>query len=1135
MGEPGKAFALLQNALWIFSVFLLPQSFGEAREGEEVENAIELAASSFKSHPLNSDEGFTVNFNNVPIIEYIRFISKTTGLNFAFDEADLQFNITLVSEEPISSESLMSALMQILRVHDLTLLEQENNILITPSKAVSQIPALVVEDLSKAKYAPLVTRVFRIKNGNVNSLASILKPLMSASALVEISPETRQLIVTDITTNVDKIASLIETLDTPHSQLEIDSYVAKNIPPADLVRLATQIMAPFAEGSPFLFAPQPETDTIFIVSTPYLIERTLTVLEDLDVIPSTKALELGHKAQSDFFIYTPQTRSGKEISQRLDEIAKNLKDSGLSDRQFLEAIHSKRWIESTNSLIFTGDPKALLRIQEIVKAFDTPGGFVSQEKNQVFLYKLDCAQGPLIIQSLKNMEPNLTSTEEDQSLIQAIHDIKWVKDTNSLLITAPPSAIEKLKTYIAKFDLPQLCLQAAPEYFIYKPQKLSAKQLEQALKELAQDMEAAGLSDVNLLQTINTARYVESTQTLLFTGTPESLQKLKDLLSRVDHIPGEAPAIQQVSTTTFFVYKLQFVPATQFMNSLRAFAADLPTTDPADKELVKAIQSMKWVKETNSVLFTGSEAVLKKIEDLTKKFDNEALAGIRAPQDYVLYSPKNQKGEDLIAILCDFEKSLQQSGVQDQELFNTINNLKWIEKTSSLLITGNSASITKVQSLLERFDVPSKEAKVANIESIDNTSFLVYKLQYHQGNDIQEALKQIGQDILAANPGSNQSLLSAINTVQWIKITNSLLVSGPQETLTKLRELMQNLDMPLRQVFIEILIVETSLTNSQSFGLQWGGKTQYFNRMLAGVINQPAANQAAQNTTANTDLGGAFNEINPIAGSTTNPVLPPSVLSGTPTPVSFIPWSEQGFNLGVIGDLIMHKGQSFLTLGTLVKALESDNDSTIVMNPKIIAQDNNTSTIFVGQNIPFAGSSVNQTGQNTTTITANIEYRDVGVNLSLTPVLGNNDVVTLDIVLDLTAQTANTTPAATTGDSTAQGVQTTHTSMNTRVHVPSDHFLALSGMISDTKARFKSGLPCLGGLPVVGFLFSENDRTNSKDNIIFFVRPHIIDSTEDYKKFTQYQESVYKEQAVLPILKEEFDSGVNIVKTPEDE
>ena len=149
-------------------------------------------------------DGYTINFNNVSIIEYIRFVSKITNSNFVFDDGDLNFNVTIISEEPISTKNIMSALMQILRMHDLTLLEQDNNLLITKSKDISQMSTLVTGDKPNENpcKSAIITRVFRIKNANINSIAAIIKPMTSSSALIEVSQDTRQLIVTDITTNV---------------------------------------------------------------------------------------------------------------------------------------------------------------------------------------------------------------------------------------------------------------------------------------------------------------------------------------------------------------------------------------------------------------------------------------------------------------------------------------------------------------------------------------------------------------------------------------------------------------------------------------------------------------------------------------------------------------------------------------------------------------------------------------------------------------------------------------------------------------------------------------------------------------------------------------------------------------------
>ncbi len=1236
-----------------------------------------------------SQNTFTINFNNVSIIEYIRFVSKIANVNFVFEDADLPFTVTILSEEPTSAKNIMSILVQILRIHDLSLLEQENNLLITKSKEVTQIPTVVSNDLpeSPPHRAPLITRVFRIKNANLNTVAGIIRPMMSVSAQIEVSNETRQLIVTDITTNVEKIGALLASIDSPHSPLDVESFVAKHVLLSELIELATEIIKPFAESNPLIFVPQLESNTIFIISTPYLIERTMTILSDLDTpskggiqavsnqnvllyrpmnrpresvqqalkqigddlqtpgappsklyntlihlksirdtntllffgdsetlgkvkdilasldVPMgpgektsfyiykiqraheeqieqslkqmAKNLEqaefpdqglidaidslrwikesdslvftgtetaLQHLAQliptfdvppahskttlsqipatSRFLIYHPLYRNGAEIRDSIEEVRKNLQESGLADPAFLHALETVKWVPSTNSLIFTGDPTSIDQIQTMVKSMDSLTAGENKGKYTFFLYKLQHVQGDVIQSNLKKVSDNLSQTSlPNAALIQTVKDISWIKESNSLMITGPAEIVQEVKNLIAHFDVGGGAPTAKSSFYIYKPVNRKAAEIQASLNDIAEDLQVSGLIDPDLLMTIGSMRYVESTNSLLFTGSPDSLNKVKELIQRLD-VTSEGNAIQQIGSLTFFIYKLQYVSATQLMSSLRNFGDELKKANTVDKDLVNVIDSMKWIKENNSILFTGPSTTLQKIEALVQKFDIASLAAqgptTRGASSFVLYKPKYQTGDELISVLCDFEQNLINSGVTDQGLFDCINNLKWIDKTSSLLISGDPPSIKKVEELLVKFDIPSKEGAVPSIESIDNTNFLVYKLQYHQGTAIQTALKQIAGDLAKTSTGTSQALLQAINSLQWIEVTNSLLGTGEQETLTKLKELIQNLDVPLRQVFIEVLVIQTTLGNSQNFGLQWGGRLQYFNKVTSTMGNFPGSNPAT-GTTPPVPLLAPLSAIN----ATTTPG------SSSATQVPFI----NAFDFGVIGDLIMHKGKSFLSLGSLVNALQLDTDSTILLNPKIIAQDNNNSTIFFGQNVPYTASIVTNTSNNTLQSNS-IEYINVGNSLSITPLIGNSDVVTLDISNNISSIAANITGMGNGGNN---GIQTNQTTLSTRVHVPDKHFVVLTGQINETQTHFKSSIPCLGGLPVIGLAFSENDRNEGKNNIIIFLRPHIIHSFDEYKEETDHQECLFRGRTVLPLLKEEFDDGLDIVKTPEND
>lgn len=1083
----------------------------------------DLIAAAHPKHVNNPDQenNYTINFKNISIIEFIRFVSKITGANFVFEEGDLPFNVTIVSEEPVSSKNVMSALVQVLRVHGLTLLEQENNLLITKSKEVNQIATIVSPDVpeSETPAIAIVTRVFRIKNANLNTLAGIIKPMMSVGALVEVSNETRQLIVTDVTTNVDKIATLFGSLDAPHTSLEIDTYVAKNVPLAELITLATQIVAPFAEGNPLIFVPQPESNSIFIVSTPYLIDRAMTVLEDLD----TEAKVVGG-AQSNVFIYKPQYRSPDEIILALNEVADQVTATGTAQARLVLAIKNVKLIPETGSLLFIADEPTTIKLKELLDNVDVTGK--PGAKTGYFLYKLLYARGDFVIQNLKSLANSLQASNiATPELLAAINTLSWVKDNNSLLITGSTSTIDEVKGFIAEFDTPgtagAYAAGAKTAFFIYKPINRTADQIKTSLLEMAQDLEQSGLIDPNLFQTLSLMKVVEATNSIIFTGTKETLDKVKDLLVRVD-TPSGAQGIQQIGKLTFLIYKPVYVAPDLLMTSLKNFAAQLPVATQQDKDLVQAINSAKWIKETNSLLFTGNDQALTRIEDLLKKFDNPTQAGgpiTERGATYVLYAPRYQSGQDLIGILCDFKSNLISSGVSDPGVFDVIDNIKYIDKTNSLLVSGDETSIKKVQDLLIKFDVPAKGAGVPAIESFENTNFLVYKLQYHQGEEIQTALKQIAKTLDKSE--NTKGLAATIDSLQWMKVTNSLLGTGPQDILIKLKELIANLDIPLRQVFIEVLVIQASLLDTQNFGLQWGGAIQFLNKLQGGTGNFPVG--APPSSIPGNINPGFMNNLQKITGATT-PV------GGSNASVPF----TQGFDLGVIGDIIMHKGKSFISLGSLVSALQQDSDSVIVINQTLIAQDSNTSTIFVGQNIPYTGSLVtsNFSSQNILQ-SQNIEYRDVGVNLSITPRLGESDVVTLDVYQDI-SQVINSSTTTSTNLNLV-GITTSHTNMSTRVHVPNETFIVLSGQINDSKTHFKTGIPCLGGLPVIGALFSESDRTDSKGNLIIFMRPHIITSYDEYRRVTEHQEFIFKDQASLPILKEEIDQALDIVKTPANE
>ena len=332
---------------------------------------------------------YTINFNNISIVEYIRFVSRVANVNFVFDETELQFNVTIVSEEPVTTKNIMSALIQVLRVNNFVILEQDNNLLITKSTLVHQIPTIVSADLphSKAGNAPIITRVFRIRNANLGSIVTVIKPMMSSTALIEVANETRQLIVSDITTNVEKVGALLASLDAPHSPLDIDTYNAKHIPLDEMIEMTTKILGPFSEGNPLIFVPQPETSTIFMVSTPHLLEKALTVFADLDV--PNKPLPVN----ATFYLYKILYRPADELQTTLSEIADEFNRSPSPPVQLVTTLKNSKWVRESNSLLFFGDEATLAKIKEILTNLDAQ--YHANLQYSFFIYKIQHANEEL--------------------------------------------------------------------------------------------------------------------------------------------------------------------------------------------------------------------------------------------------------------------------------------------------------------------------------------------------------------------------------------------------------------------------------------------------------------------------------------------------------------------------------------------------------------------------------------------------------------------------------------------------------------------------------------------------------------------------------------------------------------------
>lgn len=386
------------------------------------------------------------------------------------------------------------------------------------------------------------------------------------------------------------------------------------------------------------------------------------------------------------------------------------------------------------------------------------------------------------------------------------------------------------------------------------------------------------------------------------------------------------------------------------------------------------------------------------------------------------------------------------------------------------------------------------------------TKFYIYKLDYRRGDQLVAALLSIAES-LSYDETQNRLLLDAINSVQWIEASNSIIITGTYEAIIKVKDLIQELDTPLKQVYLEMLVLDTTLADSISFSVdsldRLNGDRLSFAQGFISNIN-----------------GSAFTQVNPtVANLATNVDASPLA-------------SVQGYNLGIIGRHIFHCSTSFSSLAALVRALHTDTTIKVVINPKIVVEDNFPAAIFVGQNTAFQTQSI--ANNNGNIITNNVEYRDVGTSLKVTPQIGNGNIITLTIDQEVSAIVSTTAGTNTVGNQTAipVAVTTNKATTVTKVHVPDGYFVLLSGMLRDEKQFSRSQLPCVGGIPFLGAAFSGKADTLAKRNYIIFIRPKIVEG-EVYVEETRRNQDIWDaKEKHRPRWKYEADEALDYLNLP---
>ncbi len=379
------------------------------------------------------------------------------------------------------------------------------------------------------------------------------------------------------------------------------------------------------------------------------------------------------------------------------------------------------------------------------------------------------------------------------------------------------------------------------------------------------------------------------------------------------------------------------------------------------------------------------------------------------------------------------------------------------EYSNTLIIAALPYEIKQIKKIVSSIDIPAK--------SVHNIPKVIY-LKNSDASDVAQVLQRLIPSLTKAKKGGPRF----IGSVAFDKATNSIIVIGNKKFDQEIADFIKKIDIPRKQVFVQALILETTLNKSSAFGVEW----------IAGGGNK---NFAATATFLN-----ANSALNSFEGP---------VLSGNSPNFGAL---TGGFNIGVLGNIITYEGVKFPTLSSLVSFLKNASGINILSNPQIITLDNQEAQIFVGENRPFITSTKYDANNNPI---QTFDYRDVGIKFKITPHISSDNTITLKIYIEVKKVIANAStnvPAPITLTRTTQ----------TMVKLQDGSTMVISGLIKNDTSNNNSAVPVLSKIPIIGWLFKYKKNSAEKTNLMIFISTRIIKTTQQVRTLTNKKQTESK-------------------------
>jgi general secretion pathway protein D len=422
----------------------------------------------------------------------------------------------------------------------------------------------------------------------------------------------------------------------------------------------------------------------------------------------------------------------------------------------------------------------------------------------------------------------------------------------------------------------------------------------------------------------------------------------------------------------------------------------------------------------------------------------------------------------------------------------TLSQLIPDERTNKLIVVASPSAFERIERLIAEIDIPTTSGGGINVYGLENANAedmasTLQSLAQGTANKPRQGPGGPPQGIpgipsnAGGRGGTTAELFSGEVKVSADKATNSLVIIANQSDYRNMVRVIQKLDIPRRQVFVEAVIMEVNLDRNNQMGI-----SLHQGIALSGQYNGNTVTVPGIVATKYNDSG-----------------LPPSL--GLDQLLSF-----SGFLAGIQGPIIPEiekLGLKIPAFGVVLHALQTSSDVNVLSTPHILTSDNEEAEITVGQNVPFqagfapgnlsalstaapgaAGALTGLTGLGN--FFAPINRQNVELKLTIKPQINDSDYIRL-VISEQTEEIAS--------QDRVLGPTTSKRSAKTTVVAKNQETVVIGGIMQDRTIDSVRKVPILGDLPILGHLFRETDRKKVKTNLLLFLTPYIIRDQSDFR------------------------------------